>query len=123
MQILPSKTHYTRLSGWIFVAVWLFGACCIIAGLEVADGFWENFAAICIFGGACAAWWGAYKLSNFTSSGGFVVIGLWMLEGPLGALLEFRHYVASPFFWASSGMLLLLVILAAISQPRAERSK
>jgi hypothetical protein len=51
-------------------------------------------------------------MSKFRNQSGFIVIALWML-GPLGALLDFHHYRADPFFWASAVMLLLLIAIAA----------
>ena len=112
MKILPSKADLPRLSGWIFVAVWWFGAVSMIGGLEMAEGFWGVFTAICAFAVACVAWWGTDKLSGYRSDGGFIVIALWML-GPISALLDFRFYVASPFFWTSSSMLVTLILVAA----------
>jgi len=39
---------------------------------------------------------------------GFLVIGLWVLKIALALLLNFRHSVASPFFWSAVVSLLIL---------------
>ena len=90
----------------------------MVAGLEVASSLWDTLGVLAVFGAACAGWWGAYKLSNFASAGGFLVLGLWLLP-LLGALLEFR-YVNRAFFWISSGMMVLLLALAVARQPKPE---
>lgn len=115
MRILPAKTDRARLSGWVFFVAWLIGAVALVAGLEGLRGFWENLLAVLVLVVGCAAWWGAYRMSNFSNRSGFVVIALWML-GLLGALLDVGYYVRNPFFWASTVMLLFLICAASFSQ-------
>ena len=115
---IPSRTKLARLSGWIFFIAWWIGSGALIGGLKAAEGFAGNLGAGCVFAVACTMWWVAYKLSNFSSRFGFVVIALWLF-GLLSALLDFRYYVTKPFFWASGGMLLALIVGAAIPQGRS----
>jgi hypothetical protein len=120
IKILPSKADRSRLSGWIFFIAWWVGAIALVAGLEVAEGLLENLVAMCVFAAACTIWWGAYRLSNFAKHSGFIVIGLWTFV-LLGALLHFRDYATRPFFWVSAAMLLLLILVAVVSETRSTR--
>jgi hypothetical protein len=99
----------------IFVVAWWIGAAALIGGLEVAQGPFQTLVAACAFAGACTFWWGAYKLSGYGSTGGFIVIALWML-GLLGTLLDFRYYATRPFFWAAAAMVICLVAAAGLSK-------
>jgi len=119
LTILPPKKDRSRLSLWIFLIAWLIGNFALIAGFEAAEGFLESAGALCVFGVACSAWWGAYRLSNFRSRGGFVVIALWLL-GPLVSLLDFHDSIRNPFFWGSTVVLSFLVGTALLVKPRPE---
>jgi hypothetical protein len=88
--------------------------------LEGLQGLRENLIVVGAFAIAYAAWWGAYRMSNFRSRRGFVVIALGML-GPLGALLDLQYYVKNPFRWASTAMLLFLIGAASLSEARPYR--
>ena len=119
LTVLPPKRDRPRVSLWVFIITWLIGNFALIAGFEGARGFLEDAVALSVLAIACSGWWGAYRLSNFRSRGGFIVIAWWML-GPLGALLEFHHSVRSAFFWGSTTLLLSLLALALSAKPRPE---
>lgn len=80
MRILAARADRARPSGWIFFIAWLIGAVALAGGLEGLQGLGENLIVVGAFAIACAAWWGAYRMSNFRSRGGFVVIALRMLD-------------------------------------------
>ena len=117
VQVLPAKTDRPRASWWIFVLAWLVGNLALIAGFEGAESVLEDVLALCVLLAACGGWWGAYKISDFRSRGGFIVIALWMCS-LLVPLLDFRHYIRDPFFWGSASMLALLAGSAALMKPR-----
>jgi len=119
VRVLPPKKDRPRLALWMFFLAWLIGNFALIAGFEGAQGLPEIAFALCIFAIACSAWWGAYRLSNFRSLGGFVVIALWLL-GPLIALFDFHDSIRNPFFWGSTVFLLLLLGVAMLVKPRHE---
>ena len=120
LTVLPTKRDRPRVSLWIFVISWLTGNFALIAGFEAAEGFLQSTVALGVLAVASSAWWGGYRLSNFRSRGGFVVIAWWML-GPLVALLEFQHSIRSPFLWGSTTLLLGLLALALYSKAASVR--
>lgn len=76
MRILAARADRPRPSGWIFFIAWLIGAVALAGGLEGLQGLRENLFVVGAFAIACAAWWGACRMSNFRSRGGLVVIAL-----------------------------------------------
>jgi hypothetical protein len=51
------------------------------------------------------------------SSGGFVVIALWMIHLSGAMLFDFRHYIRDRFFLVSAALLIFLIGAAALSTP------
>jgi hypothetical protein len=114
-----SNVSRRRLAIGIFIVAWWFGTGSLIGGLEGMGVFWP----ICIFVAACALWFWAYKLSadesGSRSSGGFVVIALWMIHLSGAMLFDFHHYIRDRFFLVSAALLIFLIGAAALSAPRA----
>jgi hypothetical protein len=103
----------------VFIISWWVGTASLIGGLEGMGEFWP----LCTFAAACALWFWAYKLRDSKtgprSSGGFLVIALWMIHLLGAALLGFHHYITDRFFLVSVGLVLLLLVGVALSAPRA----
>ena len=119
MKISFSKVARCRLAIGIFIIAWWLGTASLIGGLQGMGGLW----AAVVFAAASALWFWAYILSGNNagsrSSGGFLVIALWMIHLTGAMLFDFRHYIRDRFFLASVGILLLLVGATALSMPRA----
>lgn len=119
VSILPTKADRPRLARWIFFIAWFIGASALAGGSHGLEGFLENAFALCVFAIACATWWGAYKVSNFRSRGGFIVIALWAV-GRTSALFDLRDHIRNPFSWGSAVMLTFLFAAAAFARPRGD---
>jgi hypothetical protein len=119
MKISFSNVTRRRLAIGLFIIAWWLGTASLIGGLEAMGGFWS----MAIFATACVLWFRAYVPSGndagSRSSGGFIVIALWMIHLTGAILLDFRHYIRDAFFLASSGILVLLVGATVLSAPRA----
>ena len=83
--------------------------------------------ATCMFAVACGLWWMAYKISRSANGRGitlgFVALGLWMLNSIGALVLDFHHYVADFFFWASTAIFLLLITAVALSDKPSGRPR
>jgi hypothetical protein len=120
MKISFSNVSRRRIAIGIFIVSWWLGTASLVGGLEGVGGvLW----AVLVFGAACALWFWAYTLSansaGARSSGGFLVIALWMIHLTGAMLFGFRHYIRDVFFLASVAMVFVLVGAAALSGPRA----
>ena len=77
--------------------------------------------AACIFAIACALWWISYRVCRSVNGQGmtlgFLTLGLWMLHLVGALFFDFHRYVADLFFWTSTAIFLLLIILVALSDP------
>ena len=111
------------MSLWIFIIAWFIGNLALIAGFKAAEGLLQSALACGVLAVACSVWWGGYRLSNFQNRGGIVVIGFWMLAGPLVALRDFQDSIRSPFFWGSTTLLLCVLALALSIKPRSESDR
>jgi hypothetical protein len=108
LRIFPDRSEQPRVGTWIFVLAWFVGNLALIAGFEAAQGLLQELLVLGVLGIAFGAWWGAYRMSNYHSRGGFVVIALWALS-LIVPLLDFAHYIRDVFFWGSAVMLMLLL--------------
>jgi hypothetical protein len=118
-----SPKEYQRLSILIFLVDWFIGTASLIGGL---NGLGEG-EPICTFVVACGIWWWAYRLGrakdDIGNTGGFLVIGLWILNLSGALLVDFHHYITDKFFWGSSSIVLILVVVAALSGTSSDRHK
>lgn len=119
MKILYLRTDRPLVYGSVFFVSWWIGAIAMLAGLE---GSLVTGMAACLFGIACAVWWCAYRMSNFSSQAGFVVIAVWGL-GPLGTLIDIKFYAGNAFLWISSAMLVALVVAASAFRTNKEEER
>jgi hypothetical protein len=52
---------------------------------------------------------------------GFLTLGLWLLNLVGALFFDFRRYVSDLFFWTSTAIFLLLIVLVALSDPPSTR--
>jgi hypothetical protein len=107
----------------LFFVAWFLGTAALRGGLEIG----AKVRDACIFAIACVLWWISYRVCRSASGRGmtigFLTLGLWMLN-LLGALFfDFHHYFADLFFWTSTAIFLLLIMLVALSDPPSIRPK
>jgi hypothetical protein len=105
----------------LFFVAWFLGAAALSGGLKSG----AELRAGCIFAISCALWWVAYSLCRSADGRGmtigFLTLGLWLLH-LLGALFfDFHHYFSDLFFWISTAIFLLLIMLVALSEPPSVR--
>jgi hypothetical protein len=104
-----------------FIVSWWIGTASLIGGLEGMGEFWP----ILTFAAACALWFWAYELrvnkTGSRSSGGFLVIALWMIHLVGAALFSFHHYITDRFFLSSVTLLVFLIVAASLSARRTDQ--
>lgn len=113
--VFPTGKDRPRLGVWLFAIAWLVGNVALI-GLENQG---QEMIFMCAFAIACGLWWGGLKLGGLTTgvgtAVGFIVLVIWTLS-LISFALSLRSFASDVFFWASSAMLLVLVVLAAVSK-------
>jgi hypothetical protein len=120
--ILTPKAR-ALLAAFLFLVAWFLGVAAMRGGFNgIAD-----VPATCKFAVACGLWWMAYKISRSANGRGitlgFVALGLWMLNSIGALVLDFHHYVADFFFWASTAIFLLLITAVALSDKPSGRPR
>jgi hypothetical protein len=122
MVVFSSRVR-ARLPAPLFFVAWFFGAAALRGGLKLG----AELRAACIFAGACALWWTSYTLCRSVNGRGitlgFLTLGLWMLHLVGALFFDFHRYVADLFFWTSTAIFLLLIMLVALSDPPSIRPK
>ena len=123
IRTFPTNVNRTGLSILVFIVVWFVGTAALTGGFTELG---EDGLLACVFGAACAAWWGARKFGGANSAPvnatGFVVIGLWTMKLLHALLFNFHYWVTRFFFWASAAILLLLVTAVALSKGLSDRN-
>ena len=113
--VFPTGKDRPRLGVWLFIVAWLLGNVALI-GLENQG---QEIIFMSAFAIACGLWWGGLKLGGLTSAVGtavgFIVLVIWTLS-LISFALSLPSFASDMFFWVSSAMLLVLVVLAALSK-------
>jgi len=121
--VVFSPTVRARVAVLLFFGAWFLGAAALSGGLKLG----AEVRAACIFAIACALWWISYRVCRSVNGQGitlgFLTLGLWMLHLVGALFFDFHRYVADLFFWTSTAIFLLLIILVALSDPPSIRPK
>ena len=109
-----------KLATLLFLIALLLGNGALIGGLENEAGMFSAgvFAVVCLL------WWISYRMSRSANSRGitlgFVALGLWILALAGALAVDFHHFIVDHFFWASTGILFVLVAAIALSDTPPE---
>jgi hypothetical protein len=117
LRIFPDRSERPRVGAWIFVLAWFIGNLALIAGFEAAQGLLQEVVVLGVLAVGCGAWWGAYRMSDYQSRGGFVVLILWVLSF-IVPLLDLHVYVRNAFFWGAAAMIALLSLASGLLRAR-----
>jgi len=115
--VVFSPTVRARLAVLLFFVAWFLGAAALNGGLKLR----AEARAACTFAIACVLWWISYRICYSVNGRGlalgFLTLGLWLLNLVGALFFNFHRYVADLFFWTSTAIFLLLIILVALSDP------
>ena len=121
--VIFNPTVRARLAVVLFFVAWFLGAAALNGGLKLSAGV----RAACIFAIACVLWWISYRICCSVNGRGltlgFLTLGLWMLNLVGRLFFNFHRYVADLFFWTSTAIFLVLIMLVALSDPPSIRPK
>jgi hypothetical protein len=112
-----------KLATLLFLIALLLGNGALIGGLENEAGMFSAgvFAVVCVL------WWISYRMSRSANSGGitlgFVALGLWILALAGALAIDFHHFIVDHFFWASAGILFVLIAAITLSNTPCESPK
>jgi hypothetical protein len=121
--VLLSPRVRVRLAVLLFFVAWFVGAAALNGGLKLG----AEVRAAYIFAIACVLWWISYRVCRSANGSGmtlgFLTLGLWMLHLVGALFFDFHRYVADLFFWTSTAIFLVLILLVALSDPASVRPK
>ena len=112
-----------RLAVLLFFVAWFLGTAALSGGLKLG----AEMRAAYIFAIACVLWWISYRICLSVNGRGiklgFLTLGLWMLHLVGAFFFDSHRYVADLFFWTSTAIFLLLILLVALSDPPSAGSR
>jgi hypothetical protein len=121
--VVFSPTVRARLAVLLFFVAWFLGTAALSGGLKLG----AEMRAAYIFAIACVLWWISYRICLSVKGRGitlgFLTLGLWMLHLVGAFFFDFHRYVADLFFWTSTAIFLLLILLVALSDPPSVRPR
>jgi hypothetical protein len=107
----------------LFFVAWFLGTAALSGGLKLR----AEMRAAYIFAIACVLWWISYRICLSVNGRGiklgFLTLGLWMLHLVGAFFFDSHRYVADLFFWTSTAIFLLLILLVALSDPPSAGSR
>ena len=121
--VVFSPTVRARLAVLLFFVAWFVGTAALSGGLKLR----AEMRAAYIFAIACVLWWISYRICLSVNGRGitlgFLTLGLWMLHLVGAFFFDSHRYVADLFFWTSTAIFLLLILLVALSDPPSAGSR
>lgn len=121
--VVFSPAVRARLAVLLFFVAWFLGTAALSGGLKLR----AEMRAAYIFAIACVLWWISYRICLSVNGRGiklgFLTLGLWMLHLVGAFFFDSHRYVADLFFWTSTAIFLLLILLVALSDPPSAGSR
>jgi len=121
--VVFSPAVRARLAVLLFFVAWFLGTAALSGGLKLR----AEMRAAYIFAIACVLWWISYRICLSVNGRGiklgFLTLGLWMLHLVGAFFFDSHRYAADLFFWTSTAIFLLLILLVALSDPPSTGSK
>ena len=121
--VVFSPAVRARLAVLLFFVAWFLGTAALSGGLKLR----AEMRTAYIFAIACVLWWISYRICLSVNGRGiklgFLTLGLWMLHLVGAFFFDSHRYVADLFFWTSTAIFLLLILLVALSDPPSAGSR
>jgi hypothetical protein len=121
--VVFSPAVRARLAVLLFFVAWFLGTAALSGGLKLRAEMRAGY----IFAIACVLWWISYRICLSVNGRGiklgFLTLGLWMLHLVGAFFFDSHRYVADLFFWTSTAIFLLLILLVALSDPPSAGSR